>query len=101
MALSGNTRRRLEVALTRKTSGDEVADAIDAGFGPAMDYIAPVGALTALPVAATQGSPPSGAQVDASVNALKDAVANQLGLLQAKVDALLAGMVADGKMDAS
>lgn len=131
MALSEKARKRLEVALARRAEAKEIADAIDSGGNPQAASVAALGATSNLsvlaPVAAsisdsagTYAIPaePTGAEVDAAIDALRDKVETaldakadnddadqlrsqaeaRLDAVEAKVDAVIAALKAAGLM---
>lgn len=131
MALSSKARKRLEVALARRAEAKEIADAIDSGGNPQAAVVAALGAtsnMSALvPAAAvitdsagTYAIPaePTGAEVDAAIDALRDKVETaldakadnadaetlrteaeaRLDAIEAKVDAILVSLKAAGLM---
>lgn len=97
MALSSEARRRMVLAMVSKEFGQEVADAIDSGSNAQADNVAELGATTDLSaVSGTYGNAtePTGAEVDATVQASVDEVEDRLDAIEAKVDELLAALVA-------
>lgn len=100
MALSTSARKRLEAAITRRAEAKEIADAIDAGGNA---QAATVAAITPSDVAAVTGTyaipaEPTGAEVDATVEALRSGVETRLDALDSKVNAILTALKAAGLM---
>lgn len=87
-------RSYLRKALASKTQGDAVADAITP-----MANIPVIGTTTNLPAAACAGgTTPSATNVNTAIDALRVPVEARLDVLEAKVDAILAGLKSTGKM---
>lgn len=95
MALSTKAKKRLEVAMARRAEANEVIEAIESGMNPQADAVAALGATTDLSaVAGTYAIPaePTGAEVDATVQALADEVEARLDDVEAKVDEILVAL---------
>lgn len=104
MALSSEERRVLGIALADETIASSIADQIDSGGNPVAANVAALGATSDLTtISGTYGIPaePTGAEVDATVQALADEVEARLDAAEAKIDAVIAALVASGQMASS
>lgn len=106
MALSEKARKQLETGLAESldapsSASKEIADAIDSGSNPQAAAVAALGSTSDLSaVAGTYATPaePTGAEVDATAQALADEVETRLDNVEAKVDAVIAALKAAGLM---
>lgn len=100
MALSSAARRRLEVAMARRAEAKEIADAIDAGGNAQAAVVAAITPSDLATITGTYGNPaePTGAEVDASVNALGASAETRLDALDSKVNAILTSLKNAGLM---
>lgn len=101
MALSLKAKKRLEVAMARRTEALEVIAAIDSnGSGPAA-AVAAIGATSNLPASnlvAAIPAEPTKAEVDAGIDTLRVAAEARLDVIEAKIDAVIAALKAAGMM---
>lgn len=88
MALSTKAKKRLEVAMARRTEALEVIAAIDAGANAKAASVAAIGTTTNLvaPAVIADAAPLVGTE-------------NRLDAIEAKVDAILAALKAAGLMN--
>lgn len=93
MALTSEQRRVLRIALADKDIADAVSDMIDSGGNPVAANVAALGAT--VDVGTTDGSGGAG---DA---ALAADVESRLDTIEAKIDAVIASLVAAGIMASS
>jgi hypothetical protein len=99
MALDKETKHRLAVALASLEASEAVAAAIAAGATGPVDSVAALAAQSAFTAAATAGgATPTATNVNASVDALAGLVHTRLGLVEAKVNAILTAMKTAGLM---
>lgn len=104
MALSSEQRRILRIALADNDIADAIADQVDSGGNPVAANVAALGAtsdLTAISGTYSIPAEPTGAEVDATVQALADEVEARLDAAEAKIDAVIAALVASGQMASS
>lgn len=103
MALSTKAKKRLEVAMARRAEAQEVIGAIEVpGSTNVADAVAALGATADLSaVAGTYAIPaePTGAEVDATVQALADEVEARLDDVEAKIDEVIAALKAANLMN--
>lgn len=105
--LSTNAKKALDIALGSKQNGvgAEVAAAIDAsGSGPA-SHVASIGATSNLPASNavlstsdTYTDAAVKAAIDGAVDALKTPAESRLDAIEAKIDQILAALIAAGLM---
>jgi hypothetical protein len=102
MSISEKTKRRLEKALTSKSSATEVVSAISAqGSSPAA-VVAAIAASTNIPAAACEGeATPSATQVNAAIDTVSAVVESRLDTVEGKLNAILAALKASGQMATS
>ncbi len=100
MALSAAARRRLEVAMAKRAEAKEICDAIDLGGNSQAAVVAAIVASNLPAVAGTYALPaePTGAEVDATVQASISAIETRLDALDSKVNAILAALKTAGLM---
>lgn len=101
MALTKRTKEVLVVAMADRKAANELADAVDAGFNAEADAVAALGATANLSaVAGIYAIPaePTGAEVDATVQALADEVEARLDDVEAKVDEVIQALKDAGLM---
>jgi len=103
MALSAKAKKRLEVAMARRAEANEVIAAIEApGSLNVAATVAALGVTADITAAAgTYALPaePTGAEVDATVQAAIDEVEARLDAIEAKVDEVIAALKAASLMD--
>lgn len=106
MALSDKARKALEIALASKeTENDsvskEIAEALNAGQNAQAAAVAALGMTSDLSTVAgtySNAAEPTGAEVDATAQALADEVEARLDAVEAKIDAVIAALKAAGLM---
>ncbi len=100
MALSQAARRRLEVAMAKRAEAKEICDAIDAGGNAQAAAVAAITPSNIPTVIGTyvDSAEPTGAEVDATVNDLRESVETRLDALDSKVNAILSSLKAAGLM---
>lgn len=99
MALDKATKHRLAVALASLEAAEAVATAIDQGATGPADTVAALAAQSAFTAAATAGgATPTATNVNAAIDALAGSIHTRLGLVEAKVNAILASMKAASLM---
>lgn len=108
MALSTAARRRLEVALARRSISEEIANEIDSLHAvEAAANVALLGTTTNIPaVSVTLSTTDIYADaavktaIDAGANAVRTAAEARLDAIEAKVDALISALITAELMDA-
>jgi hypothetical protein len=101
MSLSVPAQKALKNALASKELGEEVAAAIDAqGSGPAdeVDAIGSTSDLSAVSGTYADSAEPTGAEVDAAIQASVDEVEARLDVIEAKIDEVIAALKAAALM---
>lgn len=101
MALTKRTKDIMVVAMADKKAANELSAAVDAGSNAQAAAVAALGATADLSaVAGTYAIPaePTGAEVDATVQALASEVEARLDAIEAKIDAVIAALKASGQM---
>ena len=105
MALSAKAKKRLEVAIARRTEANEIIAAIDAnGSGPAA-AVALLGTTTNIPTVSVTLSTSNTytdaavkTAIDAGANAVRTAAESRLDAIEAKVDAVITALKGAGMM---
>lgn len=88
MALSKEARDRLQSAITRRAVAKEIADAIDAGGNAQASHVAAIGVtanLVGVDGTGSNAAPLAGTE-------------SRLDVIEAKVDAVIAALIAAGLM---
>lgn len=99
MALSTEQRRLLGIALGDDVAAAAIADVIDAGGNPVAAAIAAIGATSNISAAALSTSDTyTDAAVNAELDSLMGEVEGRLDVIEAKIDAVIAGLKAAGIM---
>jgi hypothetical protein len=95
MALDKEVKHRLAVALASLEAAEAVASAISQGATGPADTVTALGAQSAFAAAATAGgATPTATNVNTAIDALAGLVHTRLGLIESKVNAILASMKA-------
>lgn len=105
MTISADTRTKLRNGVADRDAADELSDAIDAANagGSVVANVAAIGATSNIPAsAATYAIPaePTGAEVDTAIDDTVVFIEARLDTIEAKVDAVIAAMIAAGHMSA-